>query len=282
MPFLFTRCDDAVKHATDTHTFGLHYSETQTQDLSLHLHDCCEILLCLSSGNTCLIDGKSYDVYDGDVFVINQFEAHKITADAKGVFAHFALQIHPDYLKKHSTNFSDLSHCFYTRDEGISHKIALADAEIAEMEQLFMLFRKNTGFGDDVLKNAAVDRILVLVNQAFLRQENFMPTSSAYNKTIARTIAYIHTHLAEEMTLEVLAKHAFVSVNQLCKLFKTTFETSVAKYIIAKRIAEAKKLLAQGKSVSETALACGFTDYANFIRVFKKIVGVSPGKYHKI
>ena len=89
-------------------------------------------------------------------------------------------------------------------------------------------------------------------------------------------------HLVEELTLEILAKNAFVSVNQLCKLFKTTFGTSVAKYIMAKRISEAKKLLAQGKSVAETAPACGFTDYANFIRVFKKFVGISPGKYHKI
>ena len=42
---------------------------------------------------------------------------------------------------------------------------------------------------------------------------------------------------------------------------------------------EAKKLLSAGNSVTETALACGFGDYANFIRVFKKHVGVPPGKY---
>ena len=281
MPFLFTKCDDAVQQATDTHTFGLHYSEIQSQDLSMHLHDCCEILLCLSGGNTFLIDGKAYEANDGDLFILNQFEPHKITTDPKSVFAHFSLQIHPEYLEKHSTEFSDLSRCFYTRDEGVSHKIALTDAEIAEIEQLFMLFRKNIGFGDDVLKNAAVDRVLVLINQAFLRQGSSSASLSC-DKTITKTIAYIHTHFAEELALEILAKHAFVSVNQLCKLFKTAFGTSVAKYIIAKRIAEAKKLLAQGNSVSETALACGFTDYANFIRVFKKMVGVSPGKYHRI
>lgn len=282
MPFLFTKCDDAIKKATDTHTFGLYYSETQSQDLSIHVHDCCEILLCLSGGNTFLIDGKAYEANDGDLFVLNQFEPHKITADQSRVFAHFALQIHPEYLLKHSTEFSDLSRCFYTRGDGISHKISLTDAEIAEIEQLFMLFRKNIGFGDDVLKNAAVDHILVLINQAFLRQGSSVPMSLTHDKTIAKTIAYIHAHFAEELTLEILAKNAFVSVNQLCKLFKTTFGTSVAKYIMSKRISEAKKLLTQGKSVSETALACGFTDYANFIRVFKKFVGVSPGKYHKI
>ena len=42
---------------------------------------------------------------------------------------------------------------------------------------------------------------------------------------------------------------------------------------------EAKKLLKNGHSVSDTAMLCGYHDYANFIRSFKKSVGVSPGKY---
>ena len=40
-------------------------------------------------------------------------------------------------------------------------------------------------------------------------------------------------------------------------------------------------MLQSGKNVTETAFACGFDDYANFIRVFKNTVGVPPGKYAK-
>jgi AraC-like DNA-binding protein len=45
------------------------------------------------------------------------------------------------------------------------------------------------------------------------------------------------------------------------------------------KVIEAKKLLSSGKSVTDTAIMCGFDDYANFIRVFKKHVGQTPGKY---
>jgi AraC-like DNA-binding protein len=54
----------------------------------------------------------------------------------------------------------------------------------------------------------------------------------------------------------------------------------VAKYITSRRITEAKKLLSNGKNVTDTAIMCGFEDYANFIHVFKKHVGVTPGKYN--
>ena len=53
------------------------------------------------------------------------------------------------------------------------------------------------------------------------------------------------------------------------------------KYIIGKRIAEAKKLLKAGNNVSDTALMCGFRDYSNFIRTFTASVGISPGRYSK-
>ncbi len=282
MSFLFSKCADAIANATNTHTFGVYYSEVQNPDLNIHVHDCCEVLLCLSGGNSFLIDGKAYDVKDGDLFLLNQFEPHKITANPSMIFARFVLQIHPEYLIANSTEETDLTRCFYARGEGTSNKISLNDSEISEIEQLFMRFRTDNGFGDDILKNAAVNTILVLVNKYFMKraEEN---SNAVYidNETIINTIAYINAHYSENLTLEKLAKKSYISVNQLCKLFKNRFGTTVAKYIMSKRISEAKKLLVQGKSVSETALECGFSDYANFIRVFKKFVGVSPGKYNR-
>lgn len=281
MPFLFSKGADAIKNTIETRTYGLYYSEAKSTNLDMHVHDCCEVFLCLSGGNSFLIDGVPYEAKDGDLFILNQFEHHKITADPERLFARFVLQVHPEYLYANSTENTDLSHCFYTRGPGISHKISLDNSEIAEIEQLFILFRRDNGFGDDILKNAAVNSMLILVNRLFMKRAEIDNAVSPDNETVASTISYINENFAQELTLERLAKNAFVSVNQLCKLFKSRFGTTVAKYIMSKRISEAKKLLLQGKSVSETAIACGFSDYANFIRVFKKFVGVSPGKYNK-
>ncbi|MDL2258409.1 helix-turn-helix domain-containing protein [Eubacteriales bacterium OttesenSCG-928-K08] len=38
-------------------------------------------------------------------------------------------------------------------------------------------------------------------------------------------------------------------------------------------------LLRKGYSVQHAGEACGFCDYAHFIRTFKQHVGISPGKY---
>lgn len=281
MQYIHNKCKDAIDTCIDTATYGIYYSESQNPDSNIHVHDCCEILLCLSGGNRFLIDGRSYDVNDGDLFIMNQFEAHKIIADPEKIFARFVIQIHPEYLYNNSSLHTDLARCFYTRGDDISHKISLSDSEISDLQKLLITFRNNFDFGDDIIKNSAMNTFLSLVNQFFLKRAEGISCSMHESKTVRNIINYINAHYSEPLTLEVIAKNSFISVNQLCKIFKTNFGTTVAKYIVSKRISEAKRLLSSGKSVSDTAIMCGFSDYANFIRVFKKIVGVSPGKYTK-
>ena len=99
------------------------------------------------------------------------------------------------------------------------------------------------------------------------------------NNAITLAMNYIGKNYMRPLTLEDVAKNSYVSVNKLCALFKDNLYTTVTKYITSTRITQAKILLHQGKSVTETAYACGFNDYAHFIRTFKLLVGVSPGKY---
>lgn len=281
MSFLYTKFESALENAISTHTYGVHYSETPENASEIHVHDCCEVILFLSGGSKVFIDGKLYDAKNGDLFLINQFEAHKVITASNGMFARFSILIHPDFLAKNSTEQTDLSRCFFERKTAFPHRISLNDREIFELERRLLLFRRNLGYGDDVAKNATINQILVFVNRFFQKRTPLESIPEPKNKPILRAVNYINEHFSEDLSLECLAKKTFVSVNQLCKLFKLHFGTSVSKYIAAKRIVEAKKMLLQKKSVAETAPLCGFSDYANFIRVFKKLVGISPGKYGK-
>ena len=163
MQYLQRKCHDAIETAIATRTFGVYFSEEQNPDLNIHVHDCCEVLLCLSGGNSFLIDGNAYTVEPGDLFILNQFEPHKITAEPNKIFARFVLQIHPEYIYSNSSEESDLSRCFYTRGADISHKISLTDEEIAKLQSLLITFREDHGFGDDIIKNSAINTFLALV-----------------------------------------------------------------------------------------------------------------------
>ena len=54
----------------------------------------------------------------------------------------------------------------------------------------------------------------------------------------------------------------------------------IAQYVTYKRIEEAKRLLANElTSVSKIAVQVGIGDYNYFCKLFRKNVGLSPGKY---
>jgi AraC-like DNA-binding protein len=55
--------------------------------------------------------------------------------------------------------------------------------------------------------------------------------------------------------------------------------TTINKYITARRISIAKSLLSNGANINDVYIDCGFNDYSNFLKSFKKAVGVSPKKY---
>ena len=278
MQCVFDKCYDAVNCANENKGFGFYYSEKQNPDLSIHIHDCCEVLLCISGGKNFLINDKVYDVNDGDLFIINQFEAHKITFDPDKKFCRYVMQVHPEFLYSQSSAQTDLSHCFYTRGGDISHKLMLSKEERETLVGYIKRLEAEESFGDDIIKKITATQFLILINSAFVSQIGAEKPSGS--EAIKKAMDYINLNFSQELSLQKIAENSYISVNQLCRLFNKYCGTTVAKYITSRRITEAKKLLSSGRNVTDTAMLCGFEDYANFIRVFKKHVGVTPGKYN--
>ncbi len=273
----FETCTEAVLYADRTKTFGFNYSDVQNPDQNIHIHNSCEVLFCIQGGQNFLINDKVYNVEDGDLFVINQFEAHKINSSPENKFCRYIMQVHPEFLYAHSTPQTDLSHCFYKRGVGVFNKISLSNEEKNKFLEYMNSLEETAPFGDDIIKTMIAVKVLLLINTAFSHHTTQGKQTGV--NTIKIAIDYINENFSEPLSLETIAKNSYVSVNQLCRLFNKYCGTTVAKYITSRRITEAKKMLASGKNVTDTAILCGFEDYANFIRVFKKHVGVTPGKY---
>lgn len=283
MNVLFSHCTDALEFASKSKAFGIYHSTVNNPDSEIHTHNCCELLLCLKGGKNFLINDQVYEACDGDLFLANQFEAHKVTFQENTVIERYVIQIHPDFLFSSSSDETDLSRCFYKRPPGFSHRLHLKQQELDHMLMLLRSFEQAYPTGDDVIKISMAVILLAFVNQLFSQCQP-APHQPVFGRIdpLQNAILYINRHFSEELTLEQIAKSCYISVNQLCRIFKDTLGTTVMKYVIGKRISEAKKYLKAGYNVSDTALMCGFRDYSNFIRTFTASAGISPGKYAKM
>ena len=100
--------------------------------------------------------------------------------------------------------------------------------------------------------------------------------------TILDALAYMEENFAQELGTEQLAQRYGYSVAHFCRKFKETTWLTPMNYLRIYRLEEAARMLRQGRvTVSDVALACGFSDPNYFTRCFKKHFGIPPTRYEK-
>ena len=100
---------------------------------------------------------------------------------------------------------------------------------------------------------------------------------------LERIMAYIGNNLTDSrLTVESLASLAGMTTVWFRKLFLAKYGIQPSKYIKSRRVEAAKDLLiSTGLSVGEISLRAGFSDPAYFCREFRRVVGMTPGKYRE-
>ncbi len=96
-----------------------------------------------------------------------------------------------------------------------------------------------------------------------------------------RNVLYkIENEYNTQLTLEQLAEVANLSPNYFCRFFKKVTSRTPIEYLIAYRINIAEYMLrTTDHSMTDIALACGFTDVSHFIKYFRKHKGITPKQY---
>jgi AraC family transcriptional regulator len=97
---------------------------------------------------------------------------------------------------------------------------------------------------------------------------------------LRRTTAYIKAHLAQELSLAQLAAVGETSPAHFARLFKHATGLAPHQYVIACRMEQAKRLLAETDlPLSEIALEVGCTDHSHFSALFRVHVAMTPTAY---
>ena len=105
--------------------------------------------------------------------------------------------------------------------------------------------------------------------------------SKRQNKLIYQVQKYIDENYANGfLSQNEVADHLGVNASYLSTLFNTVLQTRFTEYLNIRRVEKAKMHLAQPDlSIKQIASQDGFNSVQNFMRVFKRFVGLSPGQY---
>jgi AraC-like DNA-binding protein len=251
--------------------------------IDFHLHDGFEIYFLISGDVNYFVEKKVYPLNYGDLIITNSYEVHKPSFQSGKVYERIILQFKAELPEIFSLPQFYLLNCFMNRPLGSRNKISLNKNQLEEFLILLNRIENASNFnfpGDEILQLTSFIELLVFVNRAF---EDIQLVEEYPNvpEKLVPILDYIDNNLDSELSLELFENNFYINKFYLCRLFKESTGINIHEYVTFKRISKAKKLLSIGLNVTDSCMMSGFIDYSNFIRVFKKIVGISPGQYKK-
>jgi AraC-like DNA-binding protein len=89
----------------------------------------------------------------------------------------------------------------------------------------------------------------------------------------------LDANVVEGVSLEEAARLLYAHPAHLVRSFSGAYGIAPHQYLMSRRVGRARRLLLDGLAPGEVASASGFYDQAHLTRHFRKLVGVTPGRY---
>ncbi len=93
--------------------------------------------------------------------------------------------------------------------------------------------------------------------------------------------AYVDQHYHQKISLDEVAAICNLEKASFCRYFKEVTGNTFIGFLNQYRISQAKRMLLNGKNVSEACYSCGFESLSYFNRTFKKLTDENPTAFRK-
>lgn len=252
----------------------------------LHYHKYIELLYVVEGSFEVYINGDVYPLLEGDASIINAGELHatrRKSVSGKLLCIKFMPEIlfsseqtvtEMEYAAPYVFEHFGLDRCF-THD--LLHTTFLPQA----FEQII---RENAvkAFGYEMAIRAEVMRIFAWILRYWYIQNGPDEQPAPREAEIIRKAReYVDQHFAEA-TLQRAAEHCCLSYSYFSRLFSRCMRMSFSQYVNLKRINfSMKELVLSDRSITDIAMAAGFSSVSYYIHTFRKIKNISPMQFRK-
>lgn len=242
------------------------------KNFELHTHDICELIFLKQGNVTAVIGDKSYKFKKHNLIIFRANTPHRIQVDENTVY------------ERHDILFDEklLGNQIFNR---IPKELDFIN--YSENRQVIDLFSKL----DYYCKNFKEKDLCVLITNIteellfnlYLSSTDEIHTGSAVtNPIVSRAVEYINKHYSEQITIDDICKHIYITKSHLHHLFMDNLKISPKKYVNVKRLSKAQKLINMGEKPTSVYTSCGFNDYGTFFRNYTTYFGYAPSQKNEI
>ncbi|MBQ7319852.1 MAG: AraC family transcriptional regulator [Clostridia bacterium] len=240
----------------------------------------CELYMHIDGTCNILIDDRIYSPHPGDLFLYPPQQIHSFVPTS-AVQERLYIFFTPNAFDSIVCEPPILS--LFQAPEASRHHLVFPQAfSKSIMEKLMRISREVQSDTPDTpyLIYGNTLRILLAIKQ-LLAHATSTSLASDCPAPLPAIVNHIHTSYRTIHSVQQLCAHFGISRSHLTRLFTAHIGTTPYGYLQSFKLNHAKQLLSRGASVTEACFDSGFSDYSNFIQLFRKQVGLSPLTYKK-
>ncbi|CAN5364387.1 AraC family transcriptional regulator [soil metagenome] len=247
-----------------------------------HLHPEYEIVYVEAAGGTRHV-GDHISKYEGSDLVFIGPNIPHLNFDY-GVHSgchQVVVQLKENFLGEHFLNspeIADIKQLFKKACYGLSFTGETKQKVAAELKQLQSLPRFNQLLSLlHIFQTLATSSEVEVLNSAPAANKAFEKQKGRMNFIYK----YVEEYYSLKPDVNLVAEKVNLSTAAFCRYFKKKTQQTFTDFVNQYRISEAKNLLLQDKTITETCYAAGFEQLSYFNKIFKKLTGENPSAFKK-
>lgn len=258
--------------------------------VSYHWHPELEILLVEGGELQVTIEAREYTGKPGDIFFVNSGDLHTMYAQAGKSTLYNAVVFDLSFL---SFQMYDYVQSRYLASL-LSGKLRFPEKLSADhpftpvlgsfLQNILSLNDQRNAHYQFETKLSLLSLIMTMFREGlFVREsERSKKISREQVSQIKDILTYVQEHYQEKILLEDIACFLHLSPKYFSRYFKKQFGHSFTEYVNSYRVERSLSMLEdKNYSISETALQNGFESLSYYVKVFRSVMGMTPGEYRK-
>ena len=279
---------DIKKQAFISHTYDIDkdfriffYSDTNSTHLYTHVHDFFEMFVLIAGRIQYKTAGSTFFLQPKDILFLNHHQPHcPVLIDRTKPYERIALHVSARTLAQLSSPDLNLCECFTKDIFTVYHYSQEVYSRIFNLLYRLLSVFPGSNSGDRLWGRAYLTELFVEISRS-----NSAPFVYSFNRdstdlqmpTMVRQ--YVLEHLEEPITIDQLASYFFMNQYSFMHAFKKCCGISPYQFILQQRLEAAMEMIKKGIPLTSISHSCGFNDYSNFYRSFRKYFKASPRSF---
>lgn len=272
------------QHMTDPEMELYHYnnSDNSFRKVQPHRHNHYEFYFFRSGNAKYIVAGHQYELLPGDFLVIDPGQLHypELQAGSKQQnYERYVFWVNAEFLAGILDRYPALRSLWNVKGRTGSalfrpSREAFRMLDLIQQSLVSAYRAEDDPFRTASLHSIFVELLITMCRIAEAQSYSVLPQKSL--DLYSHIVDYIHSHIRENITLDVLSEELYASKSYISRVFREHLSMSVHQYILRLKTEHILEEARSGRPVTEAAVDYGFSSYSSFYRYCSKEFGMSP------